>query len=336
MAYGIVYLIIDGTNDLEYVGQTTKTAEERFNEHAKNKNSYIGRSIRAHGEDKFVIAILKVCYSKEDLDFWEKHFIKSRNTIYPNGYKFTEGGEGGKPCDEVRAKISESKSGAKHPFFGKHHTPEHCANISAGLRGVPKSPEHCAKLSKVRIGKLPKDETRDNMSESRLGEKNPNFGKPRPSETCAKISAKNRCESTYKNLVAELEARQLSYVAFAKLLDLNPSTISEKMRGRKNFTDEQRAKIEEFFGKPAEYLFQRDENFCFKPVTDCRKSPYKNLIAELDARQLSYPAIAEIIGSTKQSFCKKIRGERSFKDSDKKKLAEIFGKPIEYLLQRDD
>ena len=34
--YGVIYLLINAINDKEYVGQTTKTAEERFKEHILN------------------------------------------------------------------------------------------------------------------------------------------------------------------------------------------------------------------------------------------------------------------------------------------------------------
>lgn len=367
---GIVYLILNMKNGKKYVGQTKKTVEKRFKEHAKT-DSAIGNAIRKYGAENFRYGVIKRCDTKEELDKWEKFFIDALKTKAPTGYNRTDGGDGvvgwtddmrarvsaankGKkrspeahanmsaaqterfkdPAE--RAKLSASKTGEKHPFFGKHHTPQHCANISAALTGKVRSPEHCANISKSKKGKHPTDETRDNMSESRSGEKNHNFGKPRETETCTKISEKNRAESLYKNLVAELESRQMSYSALAKLMDLNPATISEKMRGRKNFTDSQISKLVEIFGKPAEYLLQRDEECILKPVTDTRKSPFKNLIAEMDARQLSYPALAELIGSTKQSASKKIRGERSFKESEKNKLAEIFGKPIEYLLKRDE
>ena len=65
--FGVIYLIINGVNDKEYVGQTTKNVKARFKQHARRKNSLIGNAIRAYGEDMFVIAILKVCYSKEEL-----------------------------------------------------------------------------------------------------------------------------------------------------------------------------------------------------------------------------------------------------------------------------
>ena len=412
-AFGVVYLLIDGTNDKEYVGQTTKTAEERFKYHKSCNKSYIGNAIRAHGAENFVIAILKVCKSKEELDYWEKYFIKARNTKYPHGYNFTDGGEGTlghkhtpetialmkkkhkgrkltpEQCANIKASkmgeknpffgkkhtpesiakmkktrtgrrytpehcaniaaglkgrkftpehcknISESKKGEKHPFYGKHHTPEHCANIAAGLKGRKLTPEHCAHISESKMGTHVEDEARDKMAESRSGERNPNFGKPRPPEVAFQISTKNRSESPYKNLVAEMDAMQMSVAALARFLGIRSSTLSAKIRGKRNFTSEQIAKIEELLQKPAPYLFERDENFCLEPVTDRRKSPYKNLIAELDARGFSFPKVAELIGSSKSSIAKKMRGERNFKDSEKKRLAEILGKPIEFLLQRE-
>ena len=36
--YGIIYLLIDCTNDFEYVGQTTQTFERRFSQHKYGKS----------------------------------------------------------------------------------------------------------------------------------------------------------------------------------------------------------------------------------------------------------------------------------------------------------
>ena len=107
--YGIIYLLIDGTNDFEYVGQTTQSLEQRFHQH-KYGDQYIDHAIQKHGEDMFVKAILKVCYSKEELDYWERHFIKSRDTMAPNGYNLTAGGSNSSmSCDKSRAKLSATK-----------------------------------------------------------------------------------------------------------------------------------------------------------------------------------------------------------------------------------
>ena len=284
--YGIVYLIWNMTNGKKYVGQTVKTVEKRFSEHAKT-DSAIGNAIRKYGAENFRYGVIKSCETKEEMDKWEIFFIAALRCKYPTGYNLTDGGGSGwGHTPETCAKISAAHKGKKFSpehcanmsavrkgkklapetcakigaaHLGKKRTKETCAKISAALTGKKKSPEHRAKDAEAHKGKPLKDETREKMSISRTGEKNPNYGKPREAETCLKLSAKNRAESLYKNLVAELESRQMTYTALAKLMDLNPSTVSEKMRSRKKFSDSQIAKLVEIFNKPIEYLLKRDE-----------------------------------------------------------------------------
>ena len=155
--YGIVYLLIDGTNDKEYVGQTTKTFEERFKGHFYG-DQYIDRVIRKRGADMFATAILKVCYSQEELNYWEIHFIKSRDTMAPNGYNCTSGGEGGFPCEETIEKIRESINAyyEEHPEardrISEEQTqrfsdPEERAKAAERTRKVFEDPEIAAKHS---------------------------------------------------------------------------------------------------------------------------------------------------------------------------------------------
>ena len=354
--YGIIYLLIDGTNDFEYIGQTTRSLEVRFKQHA-----YLSNAIQSHGEDMFVKAILKVCYSKEELDYWEKHFIKSRDTKYPNGYNLTDGGQKGwehlpDTCASISAALTGKKRTPQHcanlsaALKGRKLSPQHCANIGAAhlgkkrsygtcasisvsLTGKKRSSEHCKHISESKKGKPLKDETRDRMSESRSGEKNHIYGTERPQITCVKISVKNRGETPFKNLLNEIDNR----ADISKILGIQSSSFSAKMNGRKNFTDSDKAKLAEFFDKPIDYLFQRDEETYAKPSKPHRKkSPYQNLIKELDSHQLSYTKLAELMNSTKQSIARKMRGERSFMEREKEKLSEIFGKPVEYLMARDE
>lgn len=263
MAYGVIYLLIDGTNDFEYVGKTTRPVEVRFKEHTYSEKQFISNAIRAHGVENFVIVILKECESEEELDFWERHFIKSRDTMFPNGYNFTEGGEGGVPSDEARAKMSAKRK-------GRPLSPEHCANISAGLKGKEFSPERCANIAASLRGKK---HTAEHCAKISATLKGRNFSP----EHCAKIAAKlkgipkspehrvkasisKRHSSPYKNLLKELDKRQLTYTAFAKLMNLSVTTISEKMRGKVNFTENDKEKLAEIFGKPIEYLLERNED----------------------------------------------------------------------------
>jgi len=235
MAYGVIYLLIDGTNDKEYVGQTTRSVEERFKEHVR-KNYYIGNAIRAHGENMFTIAIIKECENKEELNLWEKHFIRSRDTKYPNGYNLTDGGDCcWKHTDETCAKISLKKMGKNNSFFGKKHSDKTKAIISSKNTGQHRT-----------------DLTRARMSKARKGVK-------KSIEHCAKISSGKRKKSFYKNLLSELDEHKMSYHSLATLMDLSYVTISDKMRGVYNFTERDRDKLEEIFGKPIEYLLARDD-----------------------------------------------------------------------------
>ncbi|MBR3745494.1 MAG: GIY-YIG nuclease family protein [Selenomonadaceae bacterium] len=255
--YGSIYAIIDGTNDFEYIGQTIRSVEERFKEHTK-ADSRIGYAIRAHGEDMFVVVVLKVCHSKDELDYWERRLIKSRNTKFPNGYNLTGGGEGTVGLEltpEQRAKISAALKGKKK----SPRTPEQCAKISEALTGKTRSQEQCAHLSAALKSKPRSPEHCANLSESHKGEKNPFFGKHHTPEHCAKMSMTLRAYSPYKNLLAELDARQMSYAALAKLMSLHYMTISGKMRDKCNFTERDKVKLAEIFGKPIEYLLARDE-----------------------------------------------------------------------------
>ncbi|MBQ6006761.1 MAG: GIY-YIG nuclease family protein [Selenomonadaceae bacterium] len=327
--FGVIYLIINGVNDKEYVGQTTKNVKARFKQHARRKNSLIGNAIRAYGEDMFVIAILKVCYSKEELDFWEKHFIKSRNTMYPNGYNLTDGGEGGVPCDAVRAKIGAGNAGENNGFFGKHHTKEELAIMSAKQKGRKRPPEVVAKSAAANRGQSRSKEAKKLMS-------NIHKGKKHSSEHRAKLAASHRNETCYINLPGEIINHQFSYKVLAKILGVSSSTFSNRMSGAFNFTAEEIAKFVELFGLPAEYLFERDDGLPVKISKNYYQTLYKNLSDTMTAKQISYTELAKLLKVSQSAISMKMTGKRNFTDKDIAKLEEIFDLPAKYLMARTD
>lgn len=346
--FGIVYLIWCKINGARYVGQTTKPLKRRFDAHAACKTTLIGKAIQEYGKENFYCGVIVSCYSRAELDEKEKFFIVALKSKEPYGYNRTDGGEGFsgyKRTPEDIAKISAANTGKRHTEEHKAKiglgqkgipkSPEHRAKIKAALTGKPKSPEHCKKLSLSRKGKKLPPETCAKRSVSMKGEKNPNFGKPVPNERRAKISAKERGYSPYKNLIAELDEHQFSYAALAELMGTRFQNISRKMLGKRNFTDADRAKLEEIFNKPSEYLLQREDDKEIKRK-DRRKSPFKNLLSELDNQSLTYSSLAESLGLSYNSIYGKMRGKTCFTDADKAKLVEIFGKPIEYLLERTE
>ena len=263
--FGVVYLILNKINGKRYVGQTVQSLKTRFNEHARKKdNTLIGKAIRKYDRENFYCGVIKSCSSKAELDYWEKYFISVLKSKQPYGYNLTDGGEGFvgyRHSPEVLAKISETKKNsprvAEHiaklaeANRGKHPTPETRAKQSAAHKGKPKSPEWRTKIAAANTGKQFTPERCANIAASKTG-------KPLSAEHRAKISATERGNTSFKNLLYEIDARQLSYKALSRLIEMPLSSLSYKMQGIRKFNERDRVKLEEFFGKSADYLLERN------------------------------------------------------------------------------
>ena len=150
---GVVYLIWNLVNGKRYVGQTTKTVKERFYAHSY-ADSVIGRAIKKYGKKNFRYGVIKSCTSREELNCREKYFVAVLKSKTPYGYNMTDGGEYVySMSDKARKEISLKQLGEKHHFFGKHHTPEQKAAVSAKLRGKKRPPEVGRKISATKKGK---------------------------------------------------------------------------------------------------------------------------------------------------------------------------------------
>ena len=88
-----IYLITNLINGKKYVGQTQRTVEERFKEHAR-ANSLIGRVIRKYGKENFKLEILTECENLDKANEMEIYFIKTLDCKKPKGYNLTDGGNG--------------------------------------------------------------------------------------------------------------------------------------------------------------------------------------------------------------------------------------------------
>ena len=158
----------------------------------------------------------------------------------PYGYNLTDGGEGTvgyhltpEACAKISAKNSVALLGNKNTL-GYHHTSKSRAKISVACKGKPKSLEWCAKISAMFKGRKKSLEHR------------------------AKIGVANRVYTLFKNLLREIDERQLTYTALGEILGVCQTAVTRKMRGERNFTESDRVKLEEFFGKPADYLLERN------------------------------------------------------------------------------
>jgi len=99
-----------------YIGYTSKSLSERIYGHNKKANNSKEKSfnqafklaLRKYGVDNFLCEELFTCDTKDEACQLEIDMIKKYNSITPNGYNMTLGGEGGIPNEEVKKKISET------------------------------------------------------------------------------------------------------------------------------------------------------------------------------------------------------------------------------------
>jgi group I intron endonuclease len=111
---GIIYKITSPSGK-SYIGQTTRTFEQRMNGHktsASNPNTkrgctYLIKAINYHGWDNMTREIVLEC-KDDELDYHEMRLIKEYNTLSPNGYNLNSGGSFNKVySEETKKKMSD-------------------------------------------------------------------------------------------------------------------------------------------------------------------------------------------------------------------------------------
>jgi group I intron endonuclease len=182
----IIYLAKNTVNGKCYVGCTSLTLEKRRQQHfdiTRKVDSAFRNAIKKYGTIAFEWEILETCFETEVMFQREKFWIKELNTISPNGYNMTFGGEGGKlspdaiesklgrkASDETKLKMSLARIGKKMPsefgeairqrILGSKLSEETKKKISDSQRGKPGR----------RLGKKVSNEGRLNIS---LGHRKP-------------------------------------------------------------------------------------------------------------------------------------------------------------------
>ena len=167
----LVYLLTNLVNGKVYVGKTYRSAEYRWKSHvsaAKNGSEYyIHKAIRKHGDWSFTVSVLFEGLTEEEAARIEieqiAHFRSSESDF---GYNLTLGGEGQRPNEETRKKLSACQSGPFNPMYGTHHTEESKENLSRKMKGRIFSEESIRKMSESRIGWVYPEETRNRQSEA--------------------------------------------------------------------------------------------------------------------------------------------------------------------------
>lgn len=94
-----IYKFTNKNNNKSYIGQSVNIETRRKNHisasyYPRNNtyNTAFHQAIRKHGVDAFEFEILTLC-KIEELDSLEKYYISKYNSMVPNGYNMTPGGE---------------------------------------------------------------------------------------------------------------------------------------------------------------------------------------------------------------------------------------------------
>lgn len=142
----IIYKITNLVNGKVYIGQTTKTLEQRILQHrnsfVSNVSTHLYHAMHKYGWDNFVFEVIDCsAETKLELNRLEQHYIKQYNSMI-DGYNMTAGGESNPmqckrsrekhdlimQSNEVKSKISNSMKSSYAERGGP--TAEHRKHLS--------------------------------------------------------------------------------------------------------------------------------------------------------------------------------------------------------------
>lgn len=184
-----VYIIENKLTEKSYIGYTKDpTRRESYHFRGKSNCPALQAAIKKYGSENFEFVFLERCSSEIEAKEKEIYWIAQLNTISPNGYNLTLGGDGLVATDEVRKKLSESLKG-NTCSKGRVLSEEHKRRIGEAQRG-PKHYNYGKKLSQAHKAKLCASSPHRKLTEEHKQIlRDANLGKQMPEEVKQKIRA---------------------------------------------------------------------------------------------------------------------------------------------------
>jgi group I intron endonuclease len=179
MIYGSIYKITNLLNGKSYYGQTRQPPKRRWSQHKgaakKGGKMILYNAIRQYGVENFSFNVVHECKTLDELNAKEIEYIASNNTLAPNGYNASKGGDNYEKTPETCKKISESNK-------GRIITPEWRKNMSNARKGKTITEEARKNMQNAQKGRIITAEAREKLRKV-------NLGKKQNAETIAKKSA---------------------------------------------------------------------------------------------------------------------------------------------------
>jgi group I intron endonuclease len=173
-----IYIITNIVNAKQYVG-ITNSISKRWNKHRNAKGSApaLHAAINKYGLDSFIFTHIADSFGSESAKDIERMLIKQHNTLSPHGYNLTSGGDGTlEPSEALRKRMSDSHKGVIQ-------SEETRKKRSESLKKAYAEGRHTSNTKKKFTHSA---ETKKKLSVSKMGNKNPNFGKKQSPEYIAK------------------------------------------------------------------------------------------------------------------------------------------------------
>lgn len=207
---GYIYKIINIKNQKIYIGQTTKKRPtDRFSQHKylalhpqQEKNiSYLHRAMKSDGIDNFKFEIIEQVDNLL-LNEREKYWIKQYNSLVPNGYNLTVGGQGTPGFSRPQSQEEKNKKGNSVKKYYQNH-PQAREKVSQRTKELWKDPEYREKV--ISSNKKFYQQHPDMFK----GKNNPMYGKYHTEEALEKIRTH---AATRKLKIAQLNKDTLEII----------------------------------------------------------------------------------------------------------------------------
>ena len=131
---GYIYLNTDLKTGNQYAGKHHYDKEGELDPNYHGSGVLWTKVLKKRPKELIKEEYIKTCYSEEEMNSDEQYYIEFFDTLYPNGYNLTKGGDGGILCEETRRKLSNSHKGKIPPNKGKPHSDETKKKISEALK----------------------------------------------------------------------------------------------------------------------------------------------------------------------------------------------------------
>ena len=188
-----IYAIINNINGKIYIGSSKNLSSRKEWHFSRLKNNshcndYIQRAWNKYGEKNFEFKIIIYCKEEQLLNLEQKYFYKYNSTNPNWGYNIALGAGKGPDVTGLKHTEKQNKEKSKRMKESNRKNPEYIIKRAEALSKHYENPENRERQRQIslRLGLKPPNEkgykhtveTKKKLRESKLGEKNPQFGKP--------------------------------------------------------------------------------------------------------------------------------------------------------------